>query len=356
MVPRTLRRASVVLAPWLLLAGNVLSRPTTTTAISLTPPTPAPANSAPAPVSTLELRSADHGNGAGLSDSVKVGVSVGVTFAAILIVGTVAIFCVKRGRSRALARPQTVTDGPDDMDDENGMGRAVDENPGKGKETYYMNATSPTHEGAVVSPQAANPDGFMFHSAGYPTMPEQIYSPQQQDHAITYHAPYSADSYAYTGTGYPGYQGTTVVDPSQQSGHAGPSNTHYPLDAHLQPQQQQQQQQQQQYQQGGHTSWTYSLSATSPSSEEPGPPQDVQYQYLQDHHQYQQTHSPSPDANHHHHQDQHQGAELSSRHEHGYYREDAYSPVPPPHPHASELPDQRPPVELMGEGHYSEVP
>ncbi|KAI1159325.1 hypothetical protein F5B18DRAFT_637351 [Nemania serpens] len=351
MVPRTLH-ASVVLAPWLLLAGKVLSQPTT--AISRTPTL---ANSTPASTLTFASRSLSRRNGEVLSDSAKVGISIGVTFAAILIIGTIAILCVKGRRSRALARPETRTDGPDDLDDENVV---RGESPGKGKDIYYMSTTSPTHEGAGVLPQAPAPDGFVFHNAGYPTMPEQIYSPQQQQqsHPAAYHAPYSADSYAYPGTGYQGYQGTTIVDPSQQSGHAGPSSTHYAPEAHLQPQQQQQQQQ---YQQGGHSSWTYSLSATSPSSEEPGPAQDLQYQYLQDHHQYQHPQSPSPDPNHHH-QDQyqyqhhHQSTELNSGHEHGYYREDAYSPVPHQHPHISELPDQRPPVELMGEGHYSEVP
>ncbi|KAI1116634.1 hypothetical protein F5Y14DRAFT_51010 [Nemania sp. NC0429] len=342
MVPRTLH-ASVVLAPWLLLASNVLSQTT---------PTLTPANPAPASKSTFALRSLNRRDG-GLSDGAKVGISIGVTFAAILIVGTIAIFCVKRGRSRALDRPETRTEGPDHLDDENRVGG---DDRAKGKETYYMNATPPAqHDGSAISPPAPIPDGFMFHNnGGYPTMPEQIYSPQQQqqqDHhaVVAYHTPYSADSYAHPGTGYPGHQQTAIVDPGLQNGHAGPSSTHYLSEAHLQPHQQQQQQQQQ-YQQGAHSSWTYSLSATSPSSEEPGPTQDLQYQYLQDHQQYQQTQSPSPDPNHQY-QQQHQ-----EPHEHGYYREDAYSPVPPPHPHASELPDQRPPVELMGEGHISEVP
>ncbi|KAI1190709.1 hypothetical protein F5B17DRAFT_385506 [Nemania serpens] len=367
MVPRPLHASVVVfLAPWLLLALSPL-----TTATSLTP-TFTPADSAPAPRSPFAPRLLNRRDGAALSDSAKAGVSVGVTLAAILIVGSITIFCVKRGRSRALARPETRTDGLDDVvEDANRVGG---ESPDKGKELYYMSTTSPTHEGMSVSPQPPGPapDGFVFHNnGGYPTMPEQMYSPQQPSHAVSYYTPYSPDTYAYSGTGYPGYQGSAIADSSQQSGHAGPSSAHYPPEVHLQPQHQQQQ-----YQQGGHSSWTYSLSATSPTPESPGPAQDVQYQYLQDHHQYQQTQSPSPDPsphpnyyhhhNHNHHQDQqqqHQSAELSSghEHEHGYYGrggrgEDAYSPVPPPHPHASELPDQRPPVELMGEGHYSEVP
>ncbi|GAW16348.1 hypothetical protein ANO14919_057730 [Xylariales sp. No.14919] len=301
-----------VLALWLL-ADQVLSQ-TTTAAPSTT-------NSASASTSTFVSPSLNRNDGP-LSEDGKIGVSIGVTFAVIILVGSIAIFCVIRRRERTLTKPQRATGSRDNLDDENVV---VGGDLGKGKDVYYMNATPNGHHG-VLSPAA---DGSAYQG-GYPMAPDQAYAPQGQSQVMSYPTAQYGETYAYPGTSYPS---TAALDASQQNAYAyaGPSNTQYQPEAHLHPQQQQQHQQQQ----GGHISWIYPASTTSPV--EIGPVQDFQYRYLQDYQQQGQSPSPghSPDP-------------ASTRGD-GYH-------VPPPHPHASELPDQRKPVELMGEGHYKEAP
>ncbi|TGJ81435.1 hypothetical protein E0Z10_g7343 [Xylaria hypoxylon] len=293
-----------VLALWLL-ADHVLSE--TTTATSSTP-----TNSALVPTSTFVSPSLKRDD-AGLSDSAKVGISVGVTLAAILLIGSIAILCVIRRRNRALTKPQTRAVGSrDNFDDENVV---VGEDPAKGKEIYYMSPTPNGHHGML----SQAPDGsiYQYQGGGYPTVPGQTYAPQGQPQAMSYPTGQYGETHAYPGTVYPG---TTVIGASQQNGYAGPSNAQYQPEVHLQYQQQQQ---------GGEISWIYPISATSPVEAA-----HIQHKYLQD---YQQQ-------------------EQSSILGHNQYQNEDIYHVPPPHPHASELPDQRRPAELMGEGHYREAP
>ncbi|KAI1120085.1 hypothetical protein F5Y10DRAFT_140224 [Nemania abortiva] len=319
MVTRTFYPS--VLALWLLV-DHALSQ-TTTASLSTTP-----TSSTTASTSTFVSPSINYGNGGGLSQSAKIGVSVGVTLGAITLVGSIAILCFKRGRLRALTRPQTRTDVYGDVDEEN---TAVRGDLGKAQEGYYMSGSSTAHNGAP--PQAS--DGFVYQGGGgggYPTVPGQVYVPQQQTYPMAYPTAYSGETYVYPGTAY---SGTAVIDPSQQGIYAGPSNTQYLPETHVQPQQQL-------HQQRGDTGWAYSASATSPV--DTGPVQDLQINYLQDYQQ--QTHSPSPDQSHYHNADP--GSAQG-------YGEGTYY-VPPPRPHASELPEQRKIIELMGEGHYREAP
>ncbi|KAI0101385.1 hypothetical protein GGR51DRAFT_530556 [Nemania sp. FL0031] len=314
---------SGVLALWLLIS-HALSQTTTTLA-------PASTTSTPASTSTFVSPSLHRGNGGGLSDDAKIGVSVGVTLAAIILVGSIAILCFKRGRHKALARPQTRTEVYGNMDEEN---TPVGGDSGKAQEGYYMSGTSTAHNGAP--PQAQSHNGFVYQGGGggYPTVPDQVYAPQQQQqqtYPIAYPTAYSGESYIYPGTAY---SGTAVIDPNQQNGYTGPSHTQYQSEAHAQPQL---------HQPGGDVGWVYPVSATSPV--DTTPVQDIQYNYLQDYQQH--TQSPSPD------QTRYQNRDASSSRQ--GYTDDAYY-VPLPHPHASELPEQRKPVELMGEGHYREAP
>ncbi|KAJ2975930.1 hypothetical protein NUW58_g8219 [Xylaria curta] len=305
-----------VLALWLL-ANHVLSQ--TTTAIS-----PTSTNSALISASTFVSPSLRQEDAGGLSGDRKIGISIGVTLGAIILVGSIAIFCVIRRRHSALSKPETRAPGPGDIDDENRVG---EDDPGKDKGVYYMSSAATMHNGALV--QA--PDGTIYQSGGYPMIPEQSYSPQQQNYAMVYPPAQPGGTYGYSGTAYPAIM---TIDSGHQNGYAGPSNTQYRPEAHLQFQQQQQQ--------GSHISWIYPVSSTSPV--EPIAAQDFQYKYLQDYQQppqspplirnQQQNRDPASD----------QGAAVDA-----YY-------VPPPHPHISELPDQRRPVELMGEGHYKEAP
>ncbi|KAI0540430.1 hypothetical protein GGR58DRAFT_146322 [Xylaria digitata] len=325
MVTGTLNAS--VFALWFL-ADYVLSETTTAISSTLT-------NSALVPTSTFMSPSLSQSDGA-LSENAKVGVSVSVTLGAILLVGSIAILCVIRRRNRVLTNPQRrVAGSRENVDDENMVGG---DNPGKGKEIYYMSPPSNGHPG--VFSQA--PNGTTYQGGGgYPTTPDQTYVLQGQPQATSYSTAHYGEAYAYPGTAYPG---TTAIDASQQNGYAGPSNTQYQPEIHLQPQQHQPQQYQQQpqQQQGDYINWTYLVSAASPV--EAASVQDVQYQYLQD---YQQQ-GPSPSPSH----SQRQNGDSASTQ--GYQGKTYY--VPPPHPHAIELPEQRKPVELMGEGHYKEAP
>ncbi|KAI0427766.1 hypothetical protein F5Y09DRAFT_22199 [Xylaria sp. FL1042] len=316
MVTRALYAS--VLALWLL-ADHVLSE--TTTVVSSTSP-----NSALLPTSTFVSPSLKRSDGGGLSDSMKVGVSIGVTFAAIILVGSIAVLCVIRRRNRTLMKPQTRAIASRDTQDEN---MVVGGAAGKDKEIHYMNGSLTGQSG----PLQQAPDGFVYHGGGYPTIPGQTYAPHQQLQPISYPiAPYG-ETYVYPGTTYPG---TTTPDASQQHGYAGPSNTQYQPETHLQ----QQQQHQQQY--GGDIGWIYPVSTLSPV--EATPAQDLQYKYLQNY----QPHMQGPSSDH----SQSQNGNTNSTQ--GYQGDTYY--VPPPRPNASELPDQRKPAELMGEGHYKEVP
>ncbi|KAJ8105967.1 hypothetical protein ONZ43_g7221 [Nemania bipapillata] len=321
MVTRALYSSVLAL---LLFTGHALSQ-TTTAPVSSTAP-----SSAPESTSTFVSPSLNQGNGGGLSQNAKIGISVGVTLGVIILLGSIAIFCIKRGRDRALARPQTRTELHGEIhgevDEEN---TPVGEDPGKSQEVYYMSGPSTAHNGMLPQP----PDGFIYQGE-YPMIPDQVYVPQQQAYPIIYPTAYPGDTYGYSGTAYPG---TVIMDPNQQNGYAGPSNTtQYISEAHIQPQHQL-------HHQRSDISWTYPVSTMSPI--ETPPVQDLQYTYLQDYQHH--TQSPSPDQNHY-----HPNGDLGSGQGYG---EDAYY-VPPPHPHASELPDQRKPVELMGEGHYKEAP
>ncbi|KAI8948088.1 hypothetical protein F4801DRAFT_472435 [Xylaria longipes] len=314
-----------VLALWLLI-DHVLSQPTTATSST-------PAISALISTSTFVSPSLSQKKERDLSDDDKIGISIGVTFAAILLVGSTAILCVIRSRRKALSKPQTRVLGPGETGDES-MG--VGDEPGKGKQVYYM---SPSQAGNQVLLHHAS-DGTIYQAGGYPTIPEQTYAPQQQAHAAPYQTTQHGGTYAYSGATYPG---AAFIDPSQQYGYAGPSNAQYYPEAHIQPQQyQQQQHQQQQQQQGGDISWMYPVSTTSPV--EAIPAIDFQYKYLQDYQRQQQDPCANPS--------QYQNGDATSGQG---YQENTYY-VPPPHPHASELPEQRKVVELMGEGHYKEAP
>ncbi|KAI1307435.1 hypothetical protein F5Y03DRAFT_352243 [Xylaria venustula] len=308
-----------ILALWLL-SDHVLGD--TTTATSSTP-----TNSAIIPASTFVSPSLNQHNG-GLSDKAKVGVSIGVTFAFIIIVGATAILCVMRRRNRTLLKPQTRAIASRDVDHEN-MGGGGES--GKGKGAGYMNGALNGHNGMF---QQA-PNGFVYQGEGYPTIPSQTYAPHQQIPAVSYPTNQYAETYVYPGTTYPG---TTVVDANQQQGYAGPSNTQYPLQTHLQSIQPQQPQQQQ----GVDPNWIYPVSAISPV--EATAAQDFRYNYPQDYEKHAHGSKPSHTHNHNANTTVAQGYEDSAYH------------IPLPPPNVSELPDQRKPIELMGEGHYKEAP
>ncbi|KAI0967865.1 hypothetical protein F4678DRAFT_475006 [Xylaria arbuscula] len=309
-----------ILALWLL-SNHVLGD--TTTTISSTP-----TNSALIPASTFVSPSLNQHNG-GLSDKAKVGVSIGVTFAFIIIVAATAILCVIRRRNRTLLKPQTRAIASRDVDHDNTVAGGES---GEGKGAGYMNGALNGHEGMF---QQA-PNGFVYQEGGYPTIPSQTYAPHQQMPAVSYPTSQYAETYVYPGTTYPA---TTVVDANQQQGYAGPSNTQYPSQTHLRsiiPQQQHQQQH------GDDPSWIYPVSAISPV--EATAAQDFQYKYLQDY----ETHIQGSNSGHA--QNQNGTPTVAQGYEANAYH------VPPPPPNVSELPDQRKPIELMGEGHYKEVP
>ncbi|KAI3321436.1 hypothetical protein HD806DRAFT_153005 [Xylariaceae sp. AK1471] len=338
MVFRTLPAS--VLALWLLV-GHALSQSSITDL-----PTPTTVSDAPivssytgitipgtdlgeVRTSTFTSPSLNQGGG-GLSESAKTGISVGVTLASILLIGSITILCIIRRRNKALTKPQTRAP-VGDVDEED---MAVGDGLGRGKDEGYCMSPTPAAPHGVLQ-QA--PDGFVFQGGGYPTIPNPTYMPQQQQqtHTMLYPTGQPGEVYAYPGTAYPG---TAVVDPSQQNGYAGPSHSQYHPETQLQPQLQQQQE-------GSHISWVYPVSATSTG--DPAHIQDYQYNYLQD---YQSTHhNPDQIALDH---NEYQNMNPASFQ---VYHEDSYH-VPPPHPHASELPDQRKPVEMMGEGHYNEAP
>ncbi|GAP84480.2 hypothetical protein SAMD00023353_10600200 [Rosellinia necatrix] len=341
-----------VLALWLFVVDSVSSQ-------IITRISPTQTDLAPESTSAQVSPSLNRNREGRLGETAKVGISVGVTLASIILVGSIAILCVIRRRHKALARPQTRGFASSDIEDENVV---AGDDPGKGKDVYYMSpATVPPHG----VPQQA-PEGFVYQGGTYP---DQTYALQQQPQTMGYPAVHPGETYAYSGTAYPGAAypgtGTMAIDPSQQNGFAGPSNTQYQYETYHQQQQQQQQQyqqegypqsqrQSQQQQQGGHISWIYPASTTSPV--DAAPIQDFQYVYLQDYQQQQQQQAQgsSPDPN----QTQSQNGDHTTTR--GYRDDDGDGGgpyhVPPPHPHASELPDQRRPVELMGEGHYKEAP
>ncbi|KAI1178967.1 hypothetical protein F4777DRAFT_536331 [Nemania sp. FL0916] len=302
---------STVLTSWLLV-GHVLSYATASpTSVSM------PTNLSP---------SLSYNTKRDISETAKTGISVGVTLGALFIIGSTAILCIKRGRKMALARPETRTEGPEDIDDTN---TPAHDNVGKGEEAYYMSTTS--NPSAGMAPQA--PAGFVYQGE-YPTMPDQRYAPQQPTHAMVYPNTYSEEAYGHSATAY---SRNNIIDPSQQNGYAGPSNTQYQGETQLYPRQQPQQWQ------GAHTSWENPASTTPPG--ETAPMHDLQPTYLQDYQPYAQ--SPSPDHGHYRSRD----ASVSPGYGGG---DDMY--IPPPRPDASELPEQRRPIELMGEGHYQEAP
>ncbi|KAH8159228.1 hypothetical protein CIB48_g9012 [Xylaria polymorpha] len=311
MITRTLHASALAL--WLLI-NNIVGQTTTTTSFT---PTISTLISTPTLVSPSLNRKIKRG----LTEDDKIGISVAVTFILIILVGSIAILCVIRRRRKALAKPQTRALGPDEIDDET---LVVGDESGKGKQAYYMSPPQGAHQ--VLLQQA--PDGTIYQGGGYPTIPEHTYAPQQQAHAMQYPTTHPGGTYAYPGTAYPG---AMVANPSQQNGYAGPSNPLYQPEVHLQ-----------QQQQGGHISWIYPASTMSPV--EAIPALDFQYKYLQDYQR--QPQDPRAKQN-----QYHNGDATSSQ---GYQANPYY--VPPPRPHASELPDQRKPVELMGEGHYREVP
>ncbi|KAI8627896.1 hypothetical protein F5Y19DRAFT_158025 [Xylariaceae sp. FL1651] len=317
-------------------------------ASSETTPVPSPTPTTPMLVTTSQFVSPSlNQKSGGLSEGAKTGISVGVTLASILLFGSLTICCVIRRRNKALTRPQRrVPDATGDSGE-----TVVDDGLGKGKEEgYYMSSTSPHAHGAVdaqhgVFQQA--PNGVAYHGdGGYSTIarPDPTYAQQQQVHAISYPTTQPGEAYGYPGTGYHG------VNLSQQAGYAGPSYSQYQPEAQSHPQQQQLLQQQQQR---GDISWVYPISATSVAS--PAHGQEYQHQY----------HTPDVIP----HQDQPQSLDQSqdqdedmTLYQHEYYgpehtpaQQDTYH-IPPPRPDVSELPDQRKPIEMMGEGHYKEAP
>ncbi|KAI0204154.1 hypothetical protein F4808DRAFT_370357 [Astrocystis sublimbata] len=270
-----------------------------------------------------------------LTEDDKIGISIGVTFALIILVGTTAIYCVIRRRRKALENPQTRSLGPGDNGEE---GMDIQNDAGKGKEVYNVNPQRASHQ--FVLHQA--PNGRIYQTGPYPIIPAQTYTPQPpaQISPSPYPTYQPGQMYSYPGSAYPG---TPIMSPSQQSSYAGPSNMQYPPEAHVQAQQYQQYQQYQQPQQqqgGDHMGWTYPASAISTAPVEIIPATDLQYRYLQDYLQQPQDTKAGPDGH----------PALNEE-----YGENKYN-VPPPHPHVSELADERKPVELMGEGHYTEVP
>ncbi|KAI1747450.1 hypothetical protein F4782DRAFT_422308 [Xylaria castorea] len=282
MITRTLYTS--VLALWLLI-DHVSSQPTTATSSALT-------NSALPSTSIFVSPSSSRRIARGLSEDDKIGVSIGVTFAAIILVGSTAILCIIRRRRTALSKPQTRALGPGDIDDESAV---VGDDLGKGKDVYHM---SPPQASRQVWIQQA-PNGTVYQAGGYPTIPEQTY-------AMHHPATHPGDTSPYSGTAYPGLE---ALNPGQQNGFAGPSNAQYLSDARIQARQQQ----------GDQISWRHPSSATSPVDGFPAP--DLEDKYLQD-----------------------------------YQQQEAVYYVPPPRPDTIELPEQRRPVELMGEGHVREAP
>ncbi|KAI0520957.1 hypothetical protein F5B22DRAFT_32357 [Xylaria bambusicola] len=311
MVTRSLYTS--VIALWFL-AEHVWSQTTTAR-------TPTPTSSALISTSTFVSPSLKH-EGGGLSDKAKAGISVGVTLGAIIIGGSLAILCVIRKRNRTLMRPETRVPPSRDVDDEDISGGDA----GKGKQVHYMNAPSTGQHG--VFQQA--PHGVAYHGGEYPAIPDQAYILPQQTQAMLPAVGQYGGTYAYSGTTY---LGPTPIGANPQHGYAGPSNTQYQPEAHIHSQQQQQQQ-------GGDLTWIYPVSTLSPV--DGAPLQDIQYNYLQDYQPQVQASTSGHNQN---------GSPISPQE----YQNDKYH-VPLPRPDVSELPEQRRPVELMGEGHYKEVP
>ncbi|KAK5635741.1 hypothetical protein RRF57_011453 [Xylaria bambusicola] len=310
MVTRSLYTS--VIALWFL-ADHASSQTTTI-------PTPTLTSSALIPTSTFVSPSLRY-DGGGLSNGAKVGISVGVTLAAIIIGGSLAILCVIRKRNRTLMRPETRVLPSRDVDDED----VAEGDAGKGKQVHSMNA--PPNRQYSGFQQAS--DGVAYQGGGYPTIPDQAYILPQQTQAIPHPTVQYGGTYVYSGTTYPG---PTLVGTHQQYGYAGPSNTQYQSAAHIHSQQQQQQ--------GGDLTWIYPVSTLSPV--EGTPLQDIQYNYLQDYQPQVQASTSGHNQN---------GNAISPQE----YHNDKYH-VPPPRPDVSELPEQRRPIELMGEGHYKEAP
>ncbi|KAI0183662.1 hypothetical protein EV127DRAFT_446428 [Xylaria flabelliformis] len=280
MITRNLYTSALAL--WLLI-DHGLSHPTTATSFALT-------NSALPSTSTLVASSSSRIFTRALTENGKIGISIGVTFAAIILVGSTAIFCIIRRRRTVLSKPQTRGLGPGDDDSV-----VVGDDLGKGKQSYHMSPPQASHQ--VFIQQA--PNGNVYQAGGYPTIPEQTYAPQHL-------SPNPGDISPYSGTAYSGLE---PLDPSQQVGYAGPSNAQYLSEARLQSRQQA----------GDNISWRHPSAATSPVDGFPAP--DMDERYLQDYAQ----------------------------------QEDVYY-IPPPRPDTVELPEQRKPLELMGEGHLREIP
>ncbi|TRX90015.1 hypothetical protein FHL15_009116 [Xylaria flabelliformis] len=280
MITRNL--CTSVLALWLFI-DHALSHPTTATSSTLT-------NSAS--ISTLVSPPSSRIFARTLTENGKIGVSIGVTFAAIILVGSTAIFCIIRRRRTALSKPQTRGFGPGEIDDDSVV---VGDDLGKGKQAYHMSPPQASHQVLIQQ----SPNGTVYQAGGYPTIPEQTYAPQ---HLTTN----PGDISPYSGTAYSGLE---PLDPSQQVGYAGPSNAQYLSEARLQSRQQA----------GDNISWRHPSTATSPIDGFPAP--DMEERYLQD-----------------------------------YAQQEAAYYIPPPRPDTVELPEQRKPLELMGEGHLREIP
>ncbi|KAI1816147.1 hypothetical protein GGS20DRAFT_262734 [Poronia punctata] len=406
MVTRILHTG--LLALWLIAGQLAWCQTTTKVAVG-------PDSTAPSIASTSEFVSPSlHKSDDGMRESTKLGISVGVTLGSIILVGSTTILCMLRRRNKALLKPQRSVP-PGDGDFETG-GVVTDEAFGKAKEESYQ-MTPPT--AAKASRLLKSPVRFADQDGVYPTMPERAYAPQhppnpteiqqQQQYPQTMAYPDRnaeiINPYATAGNTYPEIE---ISNYSQQNAYAGsdqyqyqhevqqlqqhPNNQQQPyqLPHHQQLQQHQndQQQQQQPYQlshhqqprqeqqqphqqpQGDHLNWVYPVSAGSASVSNPvsatstsGTP-EPHIQYLQDYQPKMQTSDPAPEVYHPpqqrsdrlvSHQDQQQpNVDLSTFL--GYENDRNKYHVPPPHPNVSELPDQRKPVEMMGDGHFHEAP
>ncbi|KAI0149465.1 hypothetical protein GGR57DRAFT_473497 [Xylariaceae sp. FL1272] len=310
------------------------------------------------------------GKRSGLSEGAKNGISVAVTLAFILLVGSVATYCVIRRRRKVLQRPARAP-----------AAIAADEGIHfeptylvKGKQNALF-TNSPSVAGQPSAPgqqpmfqQPANEFAYPSQPA-CPTIPQPqtAYIPQQSTHTASHSSRGPVDDHSYNGT-IP-----TAPSPSN-NGVAGPSysqsySQYHPATQPLQ------------YEQHANgAGWVQPEPISSaPITRSQVQSHDFQYNYqspAQLAHQTQdqplsrsqsryQTapvsatmtsfdditssnmylipeHIPQPTGD---------GEDYEQIYQAGF---DSYH-VPPPHAHASELPEQRKPLELMGEGHYKEL-
>ncbi|KAI1263501.1 hypothetical protein F5Y18DRAFT_130054 [Xylariaceae sp. FL1019] len=306
----------------------------------------------------------------GLSQGAKNGISVAVTLAFILLVGSIATYCVIRRRRKVLQRPARAP-----------AAIAADEGIHfeptylvKGKQNApFTNSPSvggqPTAQGEQHAiQQAANHCTYPSQEPAYPTIPQPqpAYIPQQSTHTFSHSSTTPVYDYSYNGT-------TQTVPSPTNDGFAGPSYSQ--SYSYYQPATQPSQ-----YQHANGTGWAQAES-TLPAPIEEGKPRshDFQYSYQSPDQTAYQTQGHTLNRSHSQ-QSQHSAAPVSATmtsfddisssnmylipehipqptgegegddrtYQAGF---DGYH-VPPPHAHASELPEQRKPVELMGEGHY----